>query len=509
MLARGVTSRVATSSSLQAAPSSFIASRETATTTARTTSNRTIRNGVNGRRRYSRKERFASLSVSAAAASTPSSSMNRLKTYVASEIDESELSSIVSRPRIDFESIQDIVGPICDDVKSRGDQAVKELTQKFDRCALEETVVRVEDLPWPENLAKEVTDAFDVAYENIKVFHEAQRQEELRVETMPGVTCRRMSRPIGSVGLYVPGGTAVLPSTALMLAIPAKVAGCSTIVLATPPRPDGSISPEVLYCAKKVGCTHLLKAGGAQAIAAMAYGTETCPKVDKIAGPGNQFVTAAKMKLQNSEAMVGIDMPAGPSEVLVIADKDAEADHVAADLLSQAEHGADSQSVLVALKGCDLEKIQDEVKAQCEALPRNEMAVKALSHSFIVQVDTLEEACAFSNVYAPEHLIVNVDNAERCLGLVESAGSIFLGRWTPESVGDYASGTNHTLPTYGYAKMYSGVSLDTFQKKITVQSLTKEGLLNLGPKVEVMAQVEGLEAHKQAVSKRLRSINRA
>jgi len=429
-----------------------------------------------------------------------------LKTYQASEIEESELSTIVSRPRIDFGSIQEIVGPICEDVKTRGDQAVKDFTAKFDRCTLDETVVKVDDVPWPENLPKDVTDAFDMAYENIKLFHEAQMQEELRVETMPGVTCRRMSRPIGAVGLYVPGGTAVLPSSALMLAVPAKVAGCKTIVLATPPRQDASISPEVLYCAKKVGVTHLLKAGGAQAVAAMAYGTESCPKVDKIAGPGNQFVTAAKMTLQNSEAMVGIDMPAGPSEVLVIADKDAEAAHVAADLLSQAEHGADSQSVLVAMKGVDLDLVQEEVRKQCEALPRNEMAIKALSHSFIVQVDTLEEACAFSNVYAPEHLIVNVEDAERCLDMVENAGSVFLGRWTPESVGDYASGTNHTLPTYGYARMYSGVSLDTFQKKITVQSLSKEGLLNLGPCVETMAEVEGLEAHKQAVTMRLKSI---
>ena len=436
----------------------------------------------------------------------PAASSMMLKTYDINELNQAEKESISTRPRIDFESIQAIVGPIVDDVKERGDQAVKDLTAKFDKCELDETCVRLEDVPWPEGIPKSVTDAFDVAYENVKVFHEAQMQAELKVETMPGVTCRRVSRAIGAVGLYVPGGTAVLPSTALMLAVPAKVAGSKTIVLATPPRKDASISPEVLYCAKKAGVTHLLKAGGAQAVAAMAHGTETCPKVDKIAGPGNQFVTAAKMMLQNSEAMVGIDMPAGPSEVLVIADKGAEPAHVAADLLSQAEHGADSQSVLVAMKGVNMEEVQEEVRKQCDALPRYEMAVKALSHSFVVQVDTLEQACDFSNIYAPEHLIVNVEDAERCLDMVENAGSVFLGRWTPESVGDYASGTNHTLPTYGYARMYSGVSLDTFQKKITVQSLSKEGLLNLGPAVEIMAEVEGLEAHKQAVTLRLRSI---
>lgn len=320
---------------------------------------------------------------------------------------------------------------------------------------------------------------------------------------MPGVRCRRVSRPINAVGLYVPGGTAVLPSTALMLAVPAAIAGCKTIVLATPPRPDGSITPEVLYCAKKAGVTHVLKAGGAQAVAALAWGTETCPKVDKILGPGNQFVTAAKMLLQNSEAMVSIDMPAGPSEVLVIADAGAEHAHVAIDLLSQAEHGPDSQAVLVALPGVDVEGIQNEVERQCNMLPRADVTRRALSHSCIVQVESREAAAAFSNQYAPEHLIVNVEDAESMLPLLDNAGSVFMGRWTPESVGDYASGTNHVLPTYGYARMYSGVSLDTFQKKMTVQSLTLEGLQLLGPAVAKMAEVEGLDAHRRAVTLRL------
>merc|ERR1719159_942319 len=301
-----------------------------------------------------------------------------------------ELKALMARPRVDFGEILEGVRPIVETVARDGDAGVREFTRRFDRCELPEGARR----------------AFDMAYANIRAFHEAQRPETLEGETMPGVVCKRVARPIGGVGLYVPGGTAVLPSTALMLSVPAKVAGCKTVVLATPPRQDGTISPEVLYCAKKAGVTHILKAGGAQAVAAMAWGTQTCPKVDKIFGPGNQFVTAAKMALQNSEAMVGIDMPAGPSEVLVIADGGADPAHVAADLLSQAEHGADSQSVLVAMKGVNMEEVQEEVRKQCDALPRYEMAVKALSHSFVVQVDTLEQACDFSNIYAPEHLIV-------------------------------------------------------------------------------------------------------
>ena len=360
----------------------------------------------------------------------------------------------------------------------------------------------------PQDLAEpvldaETTKAFDVAYENIKKFHEAQVTHPIEVETMEGVNCRRLSRPINAVGLYVPGGTAVLPSTALMLAVPASLAGSSTIVLATPPRQDGSISPEVLYCAKKAGVTHVLRAGGAQAVAAMAWGTETCPKVDKIFGPGNQFVTAAKMLLQNSEAMVAIDMPAGPSEVLVIADKDAPLSHVAIDLLSQAEHGPDSQAILIALPGVDVEALRKEVEHQCNLLPRAEVTKQALTHSRIISVESIESAVKISNMYAPEHLIVNIENAEAVLPLLDNAGSVFLGRWTPESVGDYASGTNHVLPTYGYARMYSGVSLDAFTKKMTVQSLSLEGLKKLGPSVAKMAEVEGLDAHRRAVTLRL------
>jgi histidinol dehydrogenase len=371
----------------------------------------------------------------------------------------------------------DVVKPIVQAVEKDGDAAVRAYTEKFDGVALPEdgVVVKVSDLPEPE-LDADVKMAFDVAFENIKAFHAAQvGKGDVDVSTMPGVRCRRVSRPIGAVGLYVPGGTAVLPSTALMLAVPAMIAGCETIVLATPPRKDGTIVPEVLYVAKKAGVTHVLKAGGAQAIAAMGFGTQTCPKVDKLFGPGNQFVTAAKMFLQNSDAMVSIDMPAGPSEVLVIADKDAPPAHVAADLLSQAEHGPDSQVVLVTMPDVDLKAITDDMAA----------------------------ACNFSNRYAPEHLIVNVENAESYLPQLDNAGSIFLGRWTPESVGDYASGTNHVLPTYGYSRMYSGVSLDSFSKYMTVQELTKEGLEKLGPHVARMASVEGLDAHRSAVTLRL------
>ncbi|KAH9621267.1 hypothetical protein KSS87_011533 [Heliosperma pusillum] len=458
-----------------------------------------------------------------------------MKSYKLSELSVSEVDNLKARPRIDFSSIFGVVQPIVDDVRTRGDDAVKEFTSKFDKVQLDRVVEDVADLPDPQ-LDPHVKEAFDVAYNNIYAFHAAQKSEEKSVENMKGVRCKRVARSIGSVGIYVPGGTAVLPSTALMLSIPAKIAGCKTVVLATPPSKDGSICKEVLYCAKKAGVTHILKAGGAQAIAAMAWGTSSCPKVEKILGPGNQYVTAAKMILQviieiftlmildfvnfhcidinsllsshqNSEAMISIDMPAGPSEVLVIADKFANPVHIAADLLSQAEHGPDSQVVLViADDGVNLAAIEDEITKQCESLPRGEFAAKALSHSFTVSARDMTEAISFSNMYAPEHLIINVKDAEKWESFIENAGSVFLGQWTPESVGDYASGTNHVLPTYGYARMYGGVSLDSFQKYITVQTLTEEGLRNLGPYVATMAQVEGLEAHKRAVTLRLQDI---
>nr|XP_027114297.1 histidinol dehydrogenase, chloroplastic-like isoform X2 [Coffea arabica] len=433
-----------------------------------------------------------------------------MRSYRLSDLNQSEVDNLKARPRIDFSSIFSVVSlcldPIVDDVRGRGDAAVKEYTARFDKVELDNIVEDINELPDPE-LEEAVQEAFDVAYNNIFAFHAAQKPGEKIIENMTGVRCKRVARSIASVGLYVPGGTAVLPSTALMLSVPAQIAGCKTVVLATPPARDGSICKEVLYCAKKAGVTHILKAGGAQAISAMAWGTESCPKVEKIYGPGNQYVTAAKMILQNSEAMVSIDMPAGPSEVLVIADKHASPVHIASDLLSQAEHGPDSQVVLVlAGDGINLDVIHEEIYKQCQSLPRGEFASKALSHSFTVLARNMVEAINFSNMYAPEHLIINVEDAEKWESFIENAGSVFLGQWAPESVGDYASGTNHVLPTYGYARMYGGVSLDSFLKYITVQSLTEEGLRNLGPYVATMADVEGLEAHKRAVTLRLQDI---
>ncbi|KAL0425392.1 UNVERIFIED_CONTAM: Histidinol dehydrogenase, chloroplastic [Sesamum radiatum] len=403
-----------------------------------------------------------------------------MKSYKLSDLTSTEVESLKARPRIDFSSIFNVVQPIVDDIRNRGDAAVKDYTMRFDKVELDIVVENVNDLPDPV-LDPAVQKAFDVAYDNIFAFH-FEKPVEI-VENMEGVRCKRVARCISSVGLYVPGGTAVLPSTALMLSV------------------------EVLYCAKKAGVTHILKAGGAQAISAMAWGTESCPKVEKIYGPGNQYVTAAKMILQNSEAMISIDMPAGPSEVLVIADKHANPVHIAADLLSQAEHGPDSQVVLVvAGEGVNITAIEDEISKQCNSLPRGNFASKALSHSFTVYARDMLEAISFSNLYAPEHLIINVKDAEKWEPFIENAGSVFLGQWTPESVGDYASGTNHVLPTYGYARMYGGVSLDSFLKYITVQSLTEEGLRNLGPYVATMAEVEGLDAHKRAVTLRLQDI---
>lgn len=456
---------------------------------------------------------MATITSQVAATQESSTTSRQLRVFRLDELTSpADVAPLLSRPRIDFSSIFATVGPIIENVRERKDEAVKEYTQKFDRVDLDEIVDLVAELPEPE-LEEEVKRAFDVAYDNIKTFHRAQLPAKpLEVETMPGVVCRRMPRAVERVGLYVPGGSAILPSTALMLAVPAQIAGCKTVVVATPPRKDGSICPEVVYCCKRAGVTHLLKAGGAQAVAAMAWGTDTCPKVDKIFGPGNQYVTAAKMLLQNSEAMVAIDMPAGPSEVLVIADRFAEPRHIASDLLSQAEHGPDSQVVLVAVGGgleseaVDLDAIEAELKRQCDALPRGEVAKKALSHSYTLVVSSREEACEFSNQYAPEHLIINTVDADAYLPLIQHAGSVFLGCWTPESVGDYASGTNHVLPTYGYARMFGGVSLDSFVKYMTVQSLTEDGLLALGPSVAKMAEIEGLEAHRRAVTLRLEDI---
>lgn len=427
-----------------------------------------------------------------------------LRSFSLADCDAPATEALLQRPRIDLASVQTIVDPIIEDVRQRGDAALIEHALKFDKATIRSTVY----VPRPTSqipLDPDTKAAFELAYRNIKAFHEAQIPTSLTVETMPGVVCRREARPIQRVGLYVPGGTAVLPSSVLMLGVPAQVAGCETVIIATPPRADGTVSPEVEFAAALCGIKQILLSGGAQAVAALAYGTETVPKVDKILGPGNQYVTAAKMRLQNSDAMISIDMPAGPSEVLVIADASANPAFVAADLLSQAEHGADSQVVLVAINGFDTASLQEQLRDQLEKLARKSYAEAALTNSYMISVPNSTQAMHFSNRYAPEHLIINTADAENLASSVIHAGSVFIGGFTPESVGDYASGTNHTLPTYGYARMYSGVSLDSYLKQITFQTLTEEGLKALGPAVIRMAETEGLDAHANAVRIRIPS----
>ena len=429
------------------------------------------------------------------------------------------------------DTIMNIVKPIIDDVRNGGDNALLKYTHKFERAtSLTSPVLRA---PFPKHLmviSPETISAIDISYENIRRFHAAQKEEKpLEVETMPGVLCSRFSKPIERVGLYVPGGTAVLPSTALMLGVPAMVAGCKNIVIASPPQSDGSVTPEIVYIAHKIGAESIVLAGGAQAVAAMAYGTESVTKVDKILGPGNQFVTAGKMLVSNdTTAGVSIDMPAGPSEVLVVADKTANPAFVASDLLSQAEHGTDSQVVLIAvdLDETRVQAIEDELHSQAMALPRVDIVRGAIEHSVTLVCSGIEEAMRLSNLYAPEHLILQVENAEEVLGMVEHAGSVFVGAWTPESVGDYSAGVNHslreslsrlhkapiliraTLATYGYAKQYSGVNLGSFMKHITSSRLTPQGLRNVGEAVMQLAKVEELDAHRRAVSLRLEHIDK-
>ncbi|KID89787.1 histidine biosynthesis trifunctional protein [Metarhizium guizhouense ARSEF 977] len=428
-------------------------------------------------------------------------------------VSEAELLKALQRPsQKSPEAILKIVTPIIDDVRKNGDKALLSYTHRFEKAtSLTSPVIKA---PFPPELMKldpETIKAIDTSYENIKKFHAAQKEDKpLQVETMPGVVCGRFSRPIERVGLYIPGGTAVLPSTALMLGVPAKVAGCKKLVLASPPRADGSITPEIVYVAHKVGAESIVLAGGAQAVAAMAYGTESVSKVDKILGPGNQFVTAAKMHVSNdTNAGVSIDMPAGPSEVLVIADKDANPAFVASDLLSQAEHGVDSQVILIAvdLNEQQLKAIDDEVHNQATALPRVDIVRGSIAHSVTVQVNTIQEAMRISNEYAPEHLILQIKDAAKSVDQVMNAGSVFIGEWTPESVGDYSAGVNHSLPTYGFAKQYSGVNLASFMKHITCSNLTAEGLKNVGSAVMQLAKVEELEAHRRAVEIRIKHMN--
>ncbi|HVD99570.1 MAG TPA: histidinol dehydrogenase [Cytophagaceae bacterium] len=409
--------------------------------------------------------------------------------------------NILKRPVFETESLEAKVAPILKQVKESGDEALKKFTLEFDKISLEQLAVTEAEIKEAIGVVSdELKKAIDVARVNIEKFHLAQREEIKKIETTSGVTCWRKSVPITKVGLYIPGGTAPLFSTILMLGVPANIAGCEEIVLCTPPDKQGKIHPAILYTASILDIKRIYKIGGAQAIAAMAFGTQTIPQVYKIFGPGNQYVTAAKQLV--NKAGVAIDMPAGPSEVAVVADESCNPAFVAADLLSQAEHGIDSQVILVSTGKNVIEAVEKEVKAQLMQLPRKELAAKALDNSKTILVRTLEEAMELINVYAPEHLILQVKEYDKLASMVKNAGSVFLGNYTPESAGDYASGTNHTLPTNGYAKAYSGVSLDSFVKKITFQHISKEGIQNLGSSIELMAAAEQLDAHKNAVALR-------
>ncbi len=417
--------------------------------------------------------------------------------------EKSSWEDLLKRPAHDGKELTEIVRPILEEVKQGGDKALIGFNSKLDGYQSSELTVDQQVIDQAEAaLSHDLKTAILLAKANILRFHEAQKEEQLTVETVPGVICTRKSVPIEKVGLYIPGGTAPLFSTVLMLGIPAKIAGCKEIILCTPPGKDGVIHPAILYTAKLVGVNKIIKAGGAQAIAAMAYGTETVPQVYKIFGPGNQYVTMAK-QLVNAEN-TAIDMPAGPSEVAVMADEKAIPEFIAADLLSQAEHGVDSQVLLVSTSENIIEQSNTALQQQLAKLPRREIAEASLANSLAVLVANEDEALALLNQYGPEHLILAVQNEDEVAGKVVNAGSVFVGNFSPESVGDYASGTNHTLPTNGFAKAYSGISLDSFVKKITYQKLTPEGLKNIGNTVEVMAAAEELIGHKEAVSVRLK-----
>ncbi len=426
-----------------------------------------------------------------------------MKTYNYSELSKSDIQKLVQRNVDPAEEIRGVVEGVIENVRTNGDKALLDYAAKFDKVALKSLAIEKQELnELASTLLPEQKQALQTAYNNIYKFHSAQLKPEDKVETMPGVTCWRELRPIEKVGLYIPGGTAVLPSTFLMLGIPAKIAGCHEIVVCSPPQKDGKVNAYIAYVAQLLGIEKLYLVGGAQAIAAMAYGTESITKVDKIFGPGNQYVTKAKTIIQ-STTNTAIDMPAGPSEVLVIADDSAIPAFVAADLLAQAEHGADSQSVLVTTSQEIGNQTIAELEKQLPALPRFAIARKAIDNSYIVLVNNLDEAMAFSNAYAPEHLILSTADWQNITGNIINAGSVFLGNLTPESAGDYASGTNHTLPTSAFARSYSGVSVDSFVKKITFQHITPEGLKNIGPTVEILAELEGLQAHRNAVTIRL------
>ena len=416
-----------------------------------------------------------------------------------------EWKEIVERPHLDVSQLTATVRSVLDDIKARGDEAVREYELKFDRVQLESLSVSQAEMDEAETLVDDdLKAAIQLAHDNIKTFHESEKFVGQKVSTQPGVTCWQKSVAIEKVGLYIPGGTAPLFSTVLMLATPAKIAGCRDIVLCTPPNREGKVNPAILVAARIAGVSHIFKAGGVQAIGAMAYGTQSVPKVYKIFGPGNQYVMAAKQEVSLHD--VAIDMPAGPSEVCVIADANANASFIAADLLSQAEHGIDSQAIFITTSAPKLKEVKDEVKRQLNLLPRKEIAAKALDNSKLVVVANDNEAIDLANTYAPEHLIIQTDNYETLAERVINAGSVFLGKYACESAGDYASGTNHTLPTHGYAVAYNGVNLDSYCRKITFQHLTDEGIRHIGHAVETMAAAEGLDAHRNAMSIRIEKL---
>jgi len=426
-----------------------------------------------------------------------------MKTYYQPSREKWE--ELIMRPAINEAQLTQTVSSIINEVKQKGDKALKEYATIFDGVKLNNLTVSGDEMKSAsEQVPQELKDAIRVAYNNISTFHKAQQRQEEVVETAPGVKCWRKSVAIEKVGLYIPGGSAPLFSTILMLGIPAQIAGCKEIVLCTPSNKKEEVNPAILYTANLVGISRIYKVGGAQAVAAMAFGTETIPRVYKIFGPGNQYVTKAKELVQ--QAGVAIDMPAGPSEVLIIADDTCNPGFVAADLLSQAEHGADSQVILLSDSESVVQQCLLNVKKQLAQLPRQEIALKALSNSKAIVMDGIDECIEFSNRYAPEHLMIASERANRFVDSINNAGSVFLGNYSCESAGDYASGTNHTLPTNGFAKTYSGVSLDSFVKKITYQELSKEGILNIGKAIEIMAEAEELIAHKNAVTLRLKEI---
>lgn len=427
-----------------------------------------------------------------------------LKTYNYKELTADQLQQLLDRNTDPNHAIQDTVSQIIQELRTHGDPALKAYAKQFDKVDLEKLYLDAEEIEeLAMGISRDQMRALEIAFQNIYKFHQTQLKRERVVETMPGVKCWREVRPIEKVGLYIPGGSAVLPSTLLMLGIPAKIAGCKEIVVCSPPQNNGKINGFVAYCLRLLKIERIYLVGGAQAVAAMAFGTESIPKVNKIFGPGNQFVTKAKSIVQGISD-VSIDMPAGPSEVLVIADDSANPAYVAADLLAQAEHGSDSQAILVCTDEAIAKAVEKEVESQLQVLPRRELAEKAMDNSYIILADSLEEAIQFSNAYAPEHLILETNEWKPLINKVLNAGSVFLGHLTPESAGDYASGTNHTLPTSGYARSYSGVSVDSFVKKITFQQIDEQGLQQIGSTVEILAELEGLQAHKNAVSIRLK-----